>query len=346
MNLHTTRRGKTAIAVALCVAACSLPSPAQVPPSTILQIDLAGYVLYREDVSDPVKFATDPNAVGITAFGPVRNFYRAVHLADVVAVNGQPVKGNFAASQAVIALRTDPMPGFAVGDAYRNALASITLEILKSDGTQIGTIIANGLFSGTPPPGSPVPISTIPQGGHNLAITGGTGAFLGARGQLGSLPPVGRNTSFTEDPANRRRHGGGSGTWRWIAHLIPMSAPQVVTSAGAPAVFHSDFSPVNGARPGISGEVLIVQATGLGPTVPGVDPGQPFPADVILPVNSPVAVKVNGQDAEVVNAVGWPGLVDTYRVDFRVPSGLAGGTASLHLSAAWIAGTAVRIAVQ
>jgi uncharacterized protein (TIGR03437 family) len=332
--------------MALCAAACTLPTLAQVAPPTILQIDLADYVLYREDVSDPVKFATDPNAVGITAFGPVRNFYRAVHLADVVAVNGQQVKGIFAASQVVVAFRTDPTPGFAIGDTYRNNMTTVTLEILKSDGTPIGTIVASGFGSGTPPPGSPVPISTIPQGGHNLAITGGTGAFLGARGQIGSLPPVGRNTSFTEDPANRRRHGGGPGTWRWIAHVIPMSAPQVVTTAVGPAVFHSDLSPVTPLNPARAGEVLIVQAAGLGPTVPGVDPGQPFPTDAILRVNSPIAVTVNGQDAEVINGVGWPGLVDTYRVDFRVPEGVVPGTASVQLSAAWIAGPAVRIAVQ
>jgi len=233
-----------------------------------------------------------------------------------------------------------------MGDTWRNTMASITLEILKNDGTQIGTIIASGLGGGTPPPGSPVPISTILQGGHNLAITGGTGAFLGARGQLGSLPPVGRNTSFTEDPVNRRRHGGAPGTWRWIAHVIPMTVPQVLTTSGGPAVFHSDSSPVTAANPAKSGEVLIAQATGLGPTVPSVDPGQSFPTDAILPVNSPVTVTVNGQNAEVVNAVGWPGQADTYRVDFRVPDGMTPGTASVQLTVAWIAGTAVRIAVQ
>jgi uncharacterized protein (TIGR03437 family) len=346
MNLHTLRRGKTALATALCTAVCSQLSWAQVAAPTILQIDMADFVLYREDVSDPVKYATDPNAVGITAFGPVRNFYRAVHLADIVAVNGQQVKGNFAASNVVVGFRTDATPGFAIGDAYRNTIAAITLEILKSDGTPIGTLVANGLSGGTPPPGSPVPISTIPQGGHNLAITGGTGAFLGARGQIGSLPPVARNTSFTEDPVNRRRHGGGPGTWRWIAHVIPMSAPQIVTTASGPAVFHSDFSPVTAVKPARPGEVLVVQAIGLGPTVPGVDPGQPFPTDAFLPVNSPLGVTVNGQAAEVVNGFGWPGLVDTYRVDFRVPEGMPAGTASVQLSAAWIAGTAVRIAVQ
>jgi uncharacterized protein (TIGR03437 family) len=125
-----------------------------------------------------------------------------------------------------------------------------------------------------------------------------------------------------------------------------MSAPQLLTTASGPAVFHSDFSPVTPAKPARSGEVLIAQATGLGPTIPGVDPGQPFPADGLLQVNSPLAVTVNGQEAEVINGVGWPGLVDTYRVDFRVPEGLASGMASVRLSAAWVAGSAVRIPVQ
>jgi uncharacterized protein (TIGR03437 family) len=125
-----------------------------------------------------------------------------------------------------------------------------------------------------------------------------------------------------------------------------MAAPQIVTTTIGPAVFHADFSPVTAASPARAGEILIVQATGLGPTAPSVDPGQPFPTDAPLPVNSPLAVKVNGQDAEVINGFGWPGLVDTYRVDFRVPDGMAAGTASVQLSAAWIAGTAVRIAIQ
>ncbi|MDX1979404.1 MAG: hypothetical protein SFV51_03985 [Bryobacteraceae bacterium] len=342
MNLHTLRRGKTALAMALLAAACAQHSLAQVTPHSILQIDMANYVIYSQDTTDLAKYAADPNA---TTANSGRNFYLSTHLADVVAVNGQQVKGNFASLNRVIALRPAPPPGQAIADSYRNNIGAVTIEILKGDGTAIGTIIAHGLVSGPPPPGSPVPVSAILQGGHNLAITGGTGAFLGVRGQLGAAPPVARIASITEDPANRRRNGV-SGTWRWTAHLIPMSTPQVVTSATGPAVFHSDFSPVTTARPARSGEMLIVQATGLGPTVPSVDPGQPFPIDANLPVNSPLSVKVNGQDAEVVAGVGWPGLVDTYRVDFRVPSGMAAGMASVELSAAWIGGTAVRIPVQ
>ena len=125
-----------------------------------------------------------------------------------------------------------------------------------------------------------------------------------------------------------------------------MFVPQIVTTASGPAVFHSDFSPVTAAKPAKAGEVLIVQATGLGPTVPGVDPGQPFPTDSLFQVNSPVDVTVNGRPAEVINNIGWGGLMDTYRIDFRVPDGTTAGMASIQITAAWIAGTAVGIAVQ
>ena len=55
---------------------------------------------------------------------------------------------------------------------------------------------------------------------------------------------------------------------------------------------------------------------------------------------------MNGQSVEVINAVGWPGLADTYRVDFRIPAGVISGTATIQLSVAWIAGPAVNIQVQ
>ena len=347
MNVNNQLKRKTALALAFCAAAFAQTGVAQSAPPTILQIDLADYVLYRQDVGDPVKYATDPNAVGITTFGPVRNFYQAVHLADIVTVNGRQVKGSFAAAQMVVALRTEPTPGFAIGDTIRNTLAAITLEFLKSDGTQIGTIIASGLGGGTPPPGSPVPISTILQGGHNLAITGGTGAFLGARGQIGSLPPVGRNTSNTEDPMYRRRNGGGAGTWRWIAHVIPMERPEVRILPTGPAIVHSsDFSPVSAAKPAAQGEILSLFATGLGPVAPGVELGKPFPASPLALVNSPVEVTVNGKPAEVIGAAGYPGSLDSYQVNFRLPPDTARGPATVQVTAAWISGAPVSIPVQ
>jgi uncharacterized protein (TIGR03437 family) len=59
-----------------------------------------------------------------------------------------------------------------------------------------------------------------------------------------------------------------------------------------------------------------------------------------------VDVTVNGRPAEVINNIGWPGLVDTYRIDFQVPDGTTAGMASIQITAAWIAGTAVGIAIQ
>jgi hypothetical protein len=338
-------RWKSALATVLCAAIYTQhtqPGLAQVAAHSILQIDIADHVIYLEDTADPARFGTDPNPAPRIV---TPNFNRGSAIADIVAVNGQPVSGTFFASYVYSFSRSAPVPGQAIADATRNGLALKTFEILKADGTQIGTIVFGGLAGGSAPPGAP---STM-TGAGNYVVTGGTGAFFGARGQAGpAASPAGtltfRAASMTEDPANRRRHGGG--TQRYIVHLIPMSAPQVVTSGGGPAVFHSDFSPVTAAKPAKSGEVLVVQATGLGPTVPSVEPGQPFPATEHRPVNSPVAVTVNGQDAEVVNALGWPGLTDTYRVDFRVPAGMVAGTASIQLSAAWIAGTAVRIPVQ
>jgi uncharacterized protein (TIGR03437 family) len=126
-----------------------------------------------------------------------------------------------------------------------------------------------------------------------------------------------------------------------------MSVPQIVTTANGPAIAHSsDFSLVSASKPAAAGEVLSLFMTGLGPTKPGVDPGKPFPASPLVAVNSPVVVTVNGKSAEVTAAVGYPGAVDGYQVNFRVPPETAKGVATIQVSAAWIAGPSVTITVQ
>jgi hypothetical protein len=329
---------KTVLATALCAAACSQLSLAQVPPPTILVVDVENVVGYGEDTSDFPKFATDPN---VTVLVPVRNLNAGLVIGDIVAVNGEPAKGTITRNARTAFLTTSPTPGQAIADTVRNAVTLFTFEILKSDLTPIGTIVGYGFSGGPPSPGVPLSITT-----SSFAITGGMGAFLGVRGQFGksALPTNERMASMTEDPANRRRNLGGPN--RWVLQVIPMSRPEIVITSAGPAIFHADFSPVTAAKPAKAGEVLIVKATSLGPTLPGIDPGQQFPTDALQPINSPVAVTVNGQVAEVVNGIGWPGLVDTYRVDFRVPTGVTGGTAAIQLSAAWIGGPSVNIPVQ
>ena len=261
-----------------------------------------------------------------------------------MAVNGQPAKGTLTRYVRRISLATAPNPGTGIADTVRGGLVADTFEILSSDGSPIGTIMSSGLTVGSRAPGAPLAITQA-----NVAITGGTGAFLGARGQYGQAVtsetiPV-RRASVTEDPANRRRNGGGR--VRFMLHIIPMFTPQIVATPSGPAVTHSsDFSLVTASKPAAPGEILSVFLTGLGPTRPGVDPGAPFPGLPLDAVNSPVVVQVSGKNTEVLAAIGYPGAVDGYQVNFRVPSDAPKGAATVQVSAAWIAGPPVSIVIQ
>src|SRR5260370_38194396 len=125
----------------------------------------------------------------------------------------------------------------------------------------------------------------------------------------------------------RRVNAEGRGKRRAVLYLVPVSQPQIVTTANGPAVAHSsDFTLVSTSKPAMAGEVLSLFATGLGPAKPGVDPGQPFPASPLQVVNSPVGVPVNGKAAEVLSAVGYPGAVDGNQWNFRIPPATATGT--------------------
>jgi len=329
-------------AIALCVAVSCGVSLAQVASPTILYIDTENSVQYREYISDVSKFATNPGVVN--ADTAPRNFGKGVFIADIVAVNGQPVRGTLVFNTRAITLSPAPNAGEAIADVVRTGVIELLLEILKTDGTPIGSIMALGLAAGvSPPPGAP--LATVRA---NNAIVGGTGAFLGARGQFGNAQTAAaggsRLASMAEDPANRRRNGGGKSSY--VLHVIPMSRPEILSTPTGPAVTHSsDFSPVTASRPARRGEILSLFATGLGPTRPGVDPGQPFPANPLAAVNSPVEVTVNGKPAEVTGAAGFAGSVDGYQVNFRIPADSALGLATIQLSAAWIAGPEVRIAI-
>jgi uncharacterized protein (TIGR03437 family) len=324
---------KCFITAALCAVAIG-QARAQTPQFVTLDIEWENYVAYASNLADPSKLATSPNMVNAN----IRSFMTALLIADIVSVNGKPARGSWVFRNQFILLFPSPMPGQAIGDIGRGVLGDYHLEILQTDGTPVGSIMSSGFATGPAPPGAPPGLLL------NLAVTGGTGAFLGARGFMTSTPFTVRVASMEEDPANRRIHGGGRG--RFIVYLIPLSRPEIVTSASRPAVFHADFSPVSTTRPARAGETLIVTATGLGPTRPGLVPGTPFPASPSQEVNSPLEVTVNGKPADVLNKIGWPGMTDTYRLDIRVPDVTAPGMAALQVTAAFIQGREVSIPVQ
>jgi uncharacterized protein (TIGR03437 family) len=316
---------------------------AQSPPVTVLQVELTNYVNYYVDVADPLRIGSSPGVTPLPA-GFNSTFKTQIGVGDIASINGEPAKGIWIFRALALNLSLTPAPGRAIADLGRVAAYDLFADVLQQDGTHIGIITGGGLGGGMPPPGAPTAAAA-----SNLSITGGTGAFLGARGQTAVTGGANlRAASAAEDPANRRLNGGG--VLRMIVHLIPMTTPEVLTLAAGPAIFHaSDFSPVTANRPARAGEMLIAGVSGLGPVRPNLGPGAPFPPfeqGNLHQVNSPVSVSVNGQKAAVVNKAGWPTLHNVYRVDFVVPDGTAPGMATLALSVAWINGPEVKFPVQ
>jgi len=331
----------------LTLAACVCSAWAQTPSTATLELDVENIVSYSSDLFEASKFATDPN---LTTAAGIRNFQFVMAIGDIVAVNGEPGRGSLIARQQAVVVSPTPGPGQGIADITRTAVTEFLFEIQQANGIPVGNIHALTLSGGVAPVG--LSEGAAPLGaplGSNHVVAGGTGAFLGVRGQGASAVLPGntgpRLASMTEDPAGRRAHGGGK--VHFVFQLIPMTRPEIVLTANGPAVTHSDdFSLVTVAKPANAGEILSLFATGFGPTRPTVDAGKLFPANPLAVVNSPVAVTVNGKPAEVLGAVGYPGSVDGYQVNFRIPPDTQRGTAVVQVRVAWIPGTPVNIALQ
>jgi len=120
--------------------------------------------------------------------------------------------------------------------------------------------------------------------------------------------------------------------------------PRILAAAEGLAIAHSaDFTLVTDSKPASGGEALSLFAAGLGATRPAVAPGQPFPANPLAVVSSNVEVRVNGKPADLLGAVGFPGSVDGYQVNFRVQAGVAGGLHDLVVRANAVDSPAVRV---
>jgi hypothetical protein len=320
----TIRPPKVALLGAvLCALAVQAAIPrtafAQTRPA-ILEIDVENLVAYIDNIHFPT----------------------ALRLGDITAVNGHAVKGTYAGVPFGLGLPPALRPGHSIADMAAVSFRQESFQILELDGTHVGTIMTVGPAGGPPPPGAP-----LAQENGDLAVVGGTGAFLGVRGEKGRGVSIAalRRAPSDEDPSKRRQIGGGH--IREILYVIPMSQPEIVTTAGRPAVVHSnDTTPVSMSKPATAGEVLSLFATGLGPTRPSPDPGNPFPPSPKMPINSPLQVMVNGRTAEVISAIGSPGTVDRYQVNFRVPPGTEKGTATIQVTAAWIVSPPATFAVK
>ena len=306
--------------------------------ATVLQVEVANYVFYVPDGSPQALWYTQPQVTQTPPFGAFSYF---VGIGDIVAINGKPARGTYIQRAVGINSAPSPTAGQLIADVARGNLSDILFDLETADGRLVGSIMGVGFLATTPPPGAPTFATQF-----TAAVTGGTGAFQGVRGQIsaGANPAPGRGASVTEDPTLRRTLGGGGRLF--LFQFTASALPQVAVTSAGPAVFHADFTPVNAQSPAHPGEVLIATAVNLGPTRPGVDDGQTFPQSPLQEVNSPVEVSVDGVIAEAINKVGLPGTQDRYRVDFRIPSGAKSGPVAVQLTAAWITGPPVTIPIQ
>jgi len=314
------------LALALAFSTAGLGQSEDQP--VILTIDVENVTIYRGDTLEAAKLGTVPGPTS----SPQRPFQMQFNIGDIVAVNGKPAKGLWNIWSIPMVFSTNPAPGQGIADLNGSQAWVCQFHLLQPDGTYVGSLADVGSNS-------------VPY--HSLIS--GTGAFFGVIGEhhlLENIRPA-RGASMSEDPANRRLHGGGA--WRAEFVLYPKFRPAVQMTPAGPAIFHGDdFSAVTAERPARRGERLVVRATGLGPVKPvlGLPGAKPFTRDPLQEVNSPVTVVLNGRELPAINKIGWPGETSVYRVDFEVPGDVPPGAATIQLVAAWIPGSAVTIPIR
>lgn len=317
----------------LCLLTSAL-ALSQEKSDVTLMIDLENSTWYTLDPAESAKWAVSAAQAPVPT-GFVYTFKTNVVLADIVSINDQPAKGTFAAWGIWAGFGPTLRPTAPTADISRSQMWTMLFEVHDSERGQVSTLAATGFASGPPPPG------TAPGArAGNFVVTGGSGAWAGARGHAASMAVAGTRFALgVEDPAYRRVNAA-AGKWRIAVTLSSVACPEVA------AAYHSDFSPVSASNPARAGESLVLAVKRLGPTNPGLAPGKAFDGQPLAVVTSPVAVTVNGLPAIVSNQIGWPGTTDTYRVDVTLPGGIVPGTARLSVSAAWIEGPETKIPVQ
>jgi uncharacterized protein (TIGR03437 family) len=310
-----------------------------VPPPTIVQVDIEDTVAYVGDVPYDAlmtllgRTLSSPKiATNVTAIGDVRR------------INGRPARGMYVNIAFPIFTTPNPSPetGFSIADSVRFAVVGQSFDLWTTDGNQIGSIFGWGFAFGDSAPGAP-----LASGGGSVALTAGTGPYLGIRGGMytttdtsttGPNPSV-RFASAGESPALRRINKGG--TTKFLLQLLPSFPADVLMldGTGTPAVFHIyDESVVTRSNPAAAGEIVSALVRNLGPTKPALEYGQAFSRAPSNRVNSPVEVRVNGVATDVTYAAGHPGSVNVYDLEFLIPKSTPSGLAAVQVFVGYVGG--------
>ena len=304
-------------AVILLVLLCPALAPGQAASEVrvTVQLDKLGWYY---DTGDPSAYATVTQSQAPLPTGTLKPMMRNVIIADVVSINARPARGTHVSHGLSIRTTNSDFP--------RNNLHYFVLDIQTPEGGQIGSLFGTLLGSGGAAPGAP-------PGAGLWAVHGGSGAYIGIRGQGSNVGGSNfHQTTMKEDTAARRTNSSGQIKLDFCLSGVNVSEIQ--------AAYHlADGTPVTSSNPARAGEVLILQVKAGWPVSPPLEPGQTFAKDPLQIIACPVEATVNDLPAEVFNAIGWPGTRDRYRVDVRLP---ATGTAeaTLNLLAGYILASA------
>ncbi len=124
--------------------------------------------------------------------------------------------------------------------------------------------------------------------------------------------------------------------------------PGVFTLDGvhAVAVHGANQQAVSAANPVVSGEVIVLYATGLGAVKNQPRTGSPASSATLSDTTHTTSVSIGGKDGAVMFSGLTPGYVGLYQVNLTVPSNVAAGVQDLVVRVDGVASSAVKIAVR
>jgi len=138
---------------------------------------------------------------------------------------------------------------------------------------------------------------------------------------------------------------GGVASTPFNLTVAPAAPAIFFDSEGGIVIKNSDFSLIRAGNPAQANDILLVYATGLGPTTPALATGQLASYPPQLDTGT-VTATIGNQPATVIYSIASPGFAGLYQVAIRVPAGLATGNAPLVLRLGGVASNAVTIAVR
>ena len=178
--------------------------------------------------------------------------------------------------------------------------------------TLFGTGLAKSTLTAAPP--YPTSLNSV-----SVSINGKPAPiYYVSAGQINALVPYA--TTGPTATIVVQNSGANSNT---VTVAVAATAPGVYTydgsGSGGGSILHADYSHVDGTKPAIGGETVLIYLTGLGTLTPGVTDGTAGIGSALHTADADVVVYVAGQQATVVFkglAPGFPGL---YQLNVTLP---------------------------